>query len=157
MEALLKEFLNNRVNIKEFINLLINNKYKVNENEIISLLDKENDEEKTSIVYLILYFIYRHQFVSSNPFLDFLDSIKSETENDFTKEIIYCYLHDNVAIFKIDHIYFIINNNDDSITVDLPTDIQNDYQFCVNCNHELYFGKTLHLESYEFYLISDVK
>ena len=46
MEALLKEFLNNRINIKEFINLLINNKYKVNENEIILLLDKEKDEER---------------------------------------------------------------------------------------------------------------
>lgn len=157
METLIKEFLGGKINISNFINFMNCNNYTFDEERIISLLNKEDDEEKTSIIYLILYFIYKHKFKNSNPFIDFLDSIKDETDNDFAKDIVYCYLNENVAIFKIDHIYFIINNNDDSITVDLPEDIQDDYQFCVNCNHELYFGKTLHLESYEFYLISDVK
>lgn len=157
MIELITSLLDNKITLESFINFIKNNHYDFNEDALCNLLDNNQNEEQSSIVYLLLYFVYKYSFFHQNDFLMFLDSIKYETDNDFSKDIIYIYNKENIAIFKIDHIYFIINNNDENININLPHDLQNDYQFCINCNHELYFGKTLMLESFEFYLISDVK
>ena len=82
---------------------------------------------------------------------------KDEIDNDFSQEIKFHHLVDNIIIFQIDHLYFIINNSIERIKVNLPNSLQNDYRFCVNCNHEIYFKDTLLLEPYEFYIISDIK
>lgn len=157
MNELIIEFMENKITLSDFVEKLNIQSHNIIDEEIHYLLNSYKDEDRSSLVYLILYFIYKHQFKDKTPFISFLDSIKDNTANNFNSEIIYHYLIDNVVIFQIDHLYFIVNNNLDPITVELPKDIQNGYQFCVNCNHELYFGEILILEPYEFYVISDDK
>ena len=83
----------------------------------------------------------------------FLDSILDETDNDFSKDVIYIKKDVNEVIFRIDQVYFIINSSSLPTNITLPKELQNNNHFCLNCNHELYFGESLHLDSFEFYLI----
>ena len=154
MKALLNDFVTNKINLVDFIKSIQTTKYTFNEQDIHNTLESYNDEEKSALAYLLLYYIYKYNFTIKNDFIYFLDSIKYETANDFNKDIKFHLVMDNVVIFQIDKIFFILNNNEDSITVTLPDSLKNDYQFCINCNHELYFKEHLVLESYEFYMIS---
>ena len=156
MDKHLKNFMDNKIDLNLFIKDIFK-KTMCAEETIHKVLDSYQDEDHSSIAYLILYYIYKANFKTANPFISFLYSIEDETSNDFSKEIIFHYQEGNIAIFQIDHLFFIINNQEEQASVLLPSDLQNDYQFCVNCNHELYFKEQLLLEPYEFYIISDVK
>ena len=74
-------------------------------------------------------------------------------DNDFSKDVIYIKKDVNEVIFRIDQVYFIINSSSLPTNITLPKELQNNNHFCLNCNHELYFGESLHLDSFEFYLI----
>ena len=63
----------------------------------------------------------------------------------------------STCVLLVMMLFFIINNQEEQANVLLPSNLQNDYQFCVNCNHDLYFKEQLILEPYEFYIISDAK
>jgi hypothetical protein len=156
MNKLLSKILATNINLSEFVNKL-SGVSSMNEEDLHQLLESYHNEDQISIIYLCLYYIYKYNFLVEKPFIMFLNSIKDEIDNDFTKELKFHYQLNNVIIFQIDHLYFIVNYSDDSIKVTLPNNIQNDYQFCVNCNHELYFKEQLLLEPYEFYIISDIK
>lgn len=156
MEQLITDLMNNKITLKTFVKDFKNTS-NLNEEKVFNILNSYKDEDRSAIVLLILYYIFKFKFSFQNPFISFLNSIEDETDNDFNKEYLLHYLECNVAIFQIDHLYFIINNTEDEISITLPSNLQNDYQFCVNCNHDLYFEEQLQLESYEFYIISDIK
>lgn len=156
MEKLINDLMSNKITLTEFIYdcKKIN---KLCEESVIKTLDSYRDEDHSAIVYLILYYIYKHKFTSSNPFISFLDSIEDEIDIDYSKEVKYHYIDGNQVVFQIDHLYFIINNSSKALYITLPNELQSDYLFCVNCNHELYFEEKLLLESYEFYILSNEK
>ena len=156
MNKLLVELLSNNIKLSEFVEKLPNSS-SILESDIHNLLDSYNDEDRTAIAYLCLYYISKINFKIKKPFIMFLDSIEDEIDNDFSQEIKFHHLVDNIIIFQIDHLYFIINNSIERIKVNLPNSLQNDYRFCVNCNHEIYFEDALLLEPYEFYIVSDIK
>lgn len=156
MEKLITDLMSNKITLTTFIKEC-KNITSFDEEKAIKALDVYQDEDRSAIVFLILYYIYKYRFTKQSPFISFLESIEDEIDNDFDKDCLFHYLNENITIFQIDHLYFIINNNEDSFSVTLPTNLQNDYQFCVNCNHDLYFEEQLQLESYEFYIISDIK
>ena len=156
MNKLLTNFMANSIDLNQFIEGLLKGQL-CSEETIHQILESSNDEDHSAIAYLILYYIYKFPFKLNNPFISFLDSIEYETSNDFSKELKVHYLKENIMIFQIDHLFFIINNQEEQANVLLPSNLQNDYQFCVNCNHDLYFKEQLILEPYEFYIISDAK
>lgn len=156
MEKLINDLMSNNITLSMFLKESVKIK-EINEELIFKTLDTFEDEDRSAIVFLVLYYICKHHFTKTNPFISFLNSIEDETDNDFTKEYEFHYVEGNIIIFQIDHLYFIVNNSSDPVSVTLPSVLQNDYQFCVNCNHDLYFDEQLLVEPYEFYIISDAK
>lgn len=154
MKALVNNFLEEKINLKTFITLIINNEF-ISDKSIYKVLDSHPNTDKSSITYLVLYYLKNYTFSQSNDFICFLESIRDEVDNDFNCCVIYHTLDDDIAIFIIDHVYFIINNNKVPTNIILPNELQNKYSFCVNCNHELFFEDKLLLDAYEFYIISN--
>ena len=152
MKTIISDFLRDKINLEEFINVVSTNTLSINE-ETFDILNNYENIDKSSIAFLILYYIGKCKFSKENDFIFFLDSILDETDNDFSKDVIYIKKDVNEVIFRIDQVYFIINSSSLPTNIVLPKELQNNNHFCLNCNHELYFGESLHLDSFEFYLI----
>lgn len=155
MLELIKDFIDLKYDAETFISLIIKNDInKFNPKKIVDLLDYCDNIDQSSIIYLLLYFIKKIKFENiEHDFVDFLESIEYEADNDFNKEIEWVLKEKNFLIFSIDNVYFLINNSNRSTKLTLPKEMQNEELFCLNCNHELLFEETLNLEPYEFYLV----
>ena len=156
MLQLIIQLADSKINIETFVNLLINNEYKtIDEVEISKYLDSLDNEDKSTIIFLILYFIGKLKFDSiTNYTTEFFNSILDEIDNDLNDEVIWHLKNKEVLVFSINDVYFLINNNSDSFKLDLPNEIKEKTLFCLNCNHELYFDKSISLEPFEFYILT---
>lgn len=151
------EFLDNKCSLKTIIDYL-NTNITLDENAIAEAIFSRNENERRYLLIILLYFVKKTTFSNyDSPFIGFLNSISLETDNDFDQQIVWHLIDEEVTLFQIDHVYFILNNSNNEETIVLPDPIKNTHKICVNCNDSLKLGEKLKLQPVEFYMISDTE
>lgn len=94
-------------------------------------------------------------YPSDNMYLAFIKSILDTYQDSFKMQpLIEDYLM--YQIYQYDKIYLIINTTNTNLSITLPTIIQDQVVYCVNCNDEIKVDKQLEIYPYGFYILEKI-
>lgn len=117
---------------------------------------EENESDRAMLASVLFWTLPNSPFQtltnSKNSFFKFLLSLVDANSDFFKQKILWYLTNNNALIFEKGDFLFVMNNEEENVSLELPIEFQNQDLYCLNCNEEMHFGDTISVPNCTFYI-----